>query len=369
MGFRGLFSENKRRSMEVINDFLKRQVDEHKTPSVQYAFFDAGSTIYTFHDGLADIKAGKIADASTTYNLFSVTKTVTALAVLQLVQAGKVQLDAPVVKYLPGFPYPDDISIQQLLDHSSGIPNPLPLRWTHLLNEHDGFDRDNFFKQVFEKNNHLEFRPGSKFSYSNLGYVLLGQLIEKVSHKKYETYLQENIFDKTGTSQAELGFIIDPSFHAKGYQKYRSLVNAMLGFLINKKKMMGPREAGWKPFNLFYINGISYGGMIGSVSGLVKYGQALLKKDAGLLNEVYKKLLFTETIINNKPTGMSLSWYSGKFDGHDYFAHAGGGGGYYVELRLYPALEKGSVIRFNRTGLNDKRILDKADGYFINGLF
>jgi CubicO group peptidase (beta-lactamase class C family) len=355
--------------MENINDFLKRQVDDHKTPSVQYAFFDADSTIYTFHHGLSDIKAGKMADEATSYNLFSVTKTVTALAVLQLAQAGKVQLDAPVAKYLPGFPYPDNITIQQLLNHSSGIPNPLPLRWTHLINDHDGFDRDIFFKWIFEKNNHLKFLPGAKFSYSNLGYVLLGQLIEKVSHKKYEKYLEENIFNKTGTSSAELGFIIDPALHAKGYQKYWSAVNAMLGFLINKKKMMGPREGIWKPFNLFYINGISYGGMTGTATGLVKYGQVLLKKDNTQLNEVYKKLLFTESIINNQPTGMSLSWYTGNFKGHPYFAHAGGGGGYYVELRLYRELEKGSVILFNRTGLKDERILDKADGYFINGLF
>jgi CubicO group peptidase (beta-lactamase class C family) len=351
--------------MESIDDYLVQQVHEYKTPSVQYIFFDEGSRLCTIQHGLADIQTGRPVDDTTTYNLFSVTKTFTALAVLQLAQAGKVQLDFPVAKYLPGFPYSNDITIQQLLNHSSGISNPLPLRWIHSLNEHDGFERDNFFKWIFEKYNRLKFIPGSKFAYSNLGYVLLGQLIEKVSHRSYEKYLQENIFNKIQASPSELGFSIDPALHAKGYQKYWSTVNAMLGLLLNKKKLMGPREKLWKPFNFFYVNGISYGGMTGTASGLVKYGQALLKRDETLLSEFYKKILFTETLINNHPTGMSLSWYTGKFQGHHYFAHAGGGGGYYLELRLYPELRNGSVVLFNRTGMKDERILDKMDKYLI----
>jgi len=62
---------------------------------------------------------------------------------------------------------------------------------------------------------------------------------------------------------------------------------------------------------------------------------------------------------------MAFSWYTGTFKGHPYLTHAGGGGGYYVELRLYPILGVGSVIFFNRTGMKDERILDKVDDFFI----
>ena len=113
--------------MKNINSFLKQQVDNNITPSAQYVFFDSESIIHEFSYGLGDIKANKIVDDTTTYNLFSVTKTFTALAVLQLAQSGKISLNDTISNYLPGLPFTPGISIEQLLNHSSGITNPLPL--------------------------------------------------------------------------------------------------------------------------------------------------------------------------------------------------------------------------------------------------
>ena len=80
-----------------------------------------------------------------------------------------------------------------------------------------------------------------------------------------------------------------------------------------------------------------------------------------------KKLLFTENFTRgNKATGMCISWFTGKLGSRQYFAHAGGGGGYYCEIRLYPDLDVGSVIMFNRTGMKDERFLDTVDKYFID---
>jgi hypothetical protein len=88
----------------------------------------------------------------------------------------------------------------------------------------------------------------------------------------------------------------------------------------------------------------------------------LLKPNDLLLSEDSKKKLFTENYtIDGKPTGMCLSWFSGQLHGNRYYAHAGGGGGFYCEIRIYPDKELGSVIFFNRTGMSDERFLDKAD--------
>lgn len=353
--------------MKDINVFLKQEVDRAKTPSVHYAFFDTNSTIHQFSYGLRNIKTNAEINNSTTYNLFSVTKTFTALAVLQLAETGKLHLKDRVSEYLPGFAYSNEITIEQLLNHTSGIPNPLPLRWTHLSTEHNDFNRNSFFKDIFEKNNKLKFTPGSKFAYSNLGYVLLGQLIEQVSGKTYEAYIEKNIFENCGSGSNELSFTIEPAVHATGYQKRMTFINVLLGFMIDKKKFMGAAEGKWKPFNNFYVDGISYGGMIGSASGLIKYAQSLLKRDSLLLNDAYKELLFTEGLANGKPTGMSFSWFTGNLRGNTYYAHAGGGGGYYVELRVYPGLGLGSVILFNRSGMKDERILDITDASFVPG--
>jgi D-alanyl-D-alanine carboxypeptidase len=352
-------------NMKNINEFLKEQVDNQQTPSIQYAFFDTTSIIYQLSYGLRNIKTGEKADASTNYHLYSVTKTFTALAVLQLAQEGKMEPGKPVSCYLPEFPYPDSITVEQLLSHTSGIPNPLPLKWIHLAEENPGFDRDKFFTEVFKNHPKLDFEPGTNFKYSNLGYVFLGQLVEKVSGQSFEDYVNENVFVRSGVDPSGLSFKLEPSIHAVGYHKWWSFSNAVFGFLFDKDKYMNKREGRWKPFNYFYNNGTSYGGMFGSATGLIRYAQTLMADNSRLLNNQYKKILFTETKIQNKPTGMSHSWYTGSLKGNKYFAHAGGGGGYYVELRLYPELGAGSVIMYNRSGMTDKRILDKADSFFI----
>lgn len=357
---------NKSYNMNNINRFLKDQVDHHQTPSIQYAFFDTGKVIYELHYGFKNLKSKEPVEASTHFHLFSITKTFTALAVLQLVEAGKIVLNKPASAYLPGFPYPNTITVEQLLSHTAGIPNPLPLKWIHLAEEHPGFKRDPFFAEVFKAHPKLDFEPGTKFKYSNLGYVLLGQLVEAVSGQPFEDYVKEHIVEQGGIDPSSLCFHLNPSSHAVGYHKWWSLSNALFGFLIDKAKFMGGREGKWKPFNLFYNNGTAYGGLFGSASGLIQYAQNLLKPNSVLLNDQYKEILLTERAVRNKPTGMSLSWFTGNLKGNKYFAHAGGGGGYYCELRVYPELGVGSVLLYNRSGMRDERILDRADHFFIS---
>lgn len=149
--------------MKSIQDFLKHQVENNETPGIYYALFDTSAIICKEKYGFANVKSKTPVNDLTTYNLFSVTKTFTALAVLQLAQTGIIQLDAPVSDYLPEMPYQAKITVRQLLNHSAGIPNPLPLRWIHLSSEHDKFKRDNFFNEVFKSHQKLDTKPGTKF--------------------------------------------------------------------------------------------------------------------------------------------------------------------------------------------------------------
>lgn len=354
--------------MNEVDTILSNQVKKGKTPSVQYCIFNKDSTIHRYQLGFSDIKNKKKVTENTTYNTYSVTKTFTALAVLQLAAEKKLDVEQPVLKYLPEFPYPPEITIRQLLTHSAGIPNPIPLRWIHLANEHNSFDRNDFFSQIFWKYNKTKSKPNEKFVYSNLGYVLLGQLIEEISGLRYENYIRENILNPLKIQTKELEFtIINDNEHAKGYHKKLSFTYAILGFLMDKSKYVNKSEGKWKSFKDNYVNGASYGGLIGTSNAFVKYIQELLKPNSRLLSDAYKKMLFSENYTtNNKATGMCLSWFSGHLQGKQYFAHAGGGGGYYCEIRIYPEIGIGSVIMFNRTGMSDERFLDKLDKYFIN---
>jgi CubicO group peptidase (beta-lactamase class C family) len=363
-----LMINNNSSDMRSINAYLKQQVDRHKTPSIQYAFYDTDRILFEQQFGVKDLLQGEPVADTTTYHLFSVTKTLTAVAVLQLAQRGKLALSNPVSEYLPGFPYDKKITVAQLLGHMSGIPNPMPLKWIHLTSEHGAFNPNDFFKRVFNENNELDFAPGTKFRYSNLGYVLLGQLIESVSGLSYDDYVAQYLIQASGINNSDLSFDIDPTTAAVGYHKWFTPTNAALGFLIDKPKFMDTRVGRWKPFKPFYNNGAAYGGLFGSRRGLIKYAQALLKQHSPLLSDSFKEILFTEGTINGKGTGMSYSWFTGVLKGHRYLAHAGGGGGYYVELRLYPDLGVGSVILCNRSGMTDERMLEKTDRFFLTEL-
>jgi len=353
--------------MKEIETELRKQVDEHYTPSIQYAFFDQAHVRHRYSFGMADVRNAIPVDALTTYHGFSTTKTFTALAILQLAEQGLLDIHDPVIKYIPEFLYAPTTTIRHLLTHTAGIPNPVPLSWIHPLSERETFDSDHFFNAIMAKNKKAKSAPNEKFAYSNLGYILLGQVIARVTGLSYEDYITTHIISRLGLGPDQLGFeIYNSRRNATGYHKQKSFSNMILGLFLDKAKFMGEAEDGWKPFKDYYINGAPYGGLIGTADAYVKYVQELLKQDCSLINSSLKKRMFEENHPNNgKATGMCLSWYTGMLKGHRYCHHAGGGGGYYCEIRIYPEQGVGSVVMFNRTGMTDERFLDKIDQYLI----
>jgi len=354
--------------INAVDTFLKSYVENNKAPSVQYIIFNKDSVIHRFNHGFAKIESQIRTGNNTTYAGFSITKTFTTIAILQLAEKKKLNIDDEIQNYLTDIPYSPDITIHHLLTHTSGIPNPLPLKWVHLPKESQSFNRNSFFKQIFNENNKTKSNPNEKFVYSNLGYFILGQVIEEISGLSYENYIRENIIRPLNINKAELDFLInDENLNATGYQKKFSLMNLILGFMIDKSKYVDKTEGKWLSFKNMYVNGASYGGLIGTPNSFMRYIQELLKPDCILLSEEYKKMLFTENLTNsNKETGMCLSWFKGKLNSNTYYSHAGGGAGYYCEIRLYPELETGSVIMFNRTGVKRELFLDKLDKFYID---
>ena len=211
---------------------------------------------------------------------------------------------------------------------------------------HDTFDGHAYFKNIFAKHPVVRSATNQRFVYSNLGYVLLGWIIEHLTGHTYQDYITQHIITPLGLTPDDLGFRVqDHDHHARGYHKLWSASNLILGLMLDKQTYMGKPERGWKPFNSFYVNGEAYGGLIGTPLALVRYTQELLRPDCILLKEHFKQMMLTENhTAAGKPTGMCLSWFSGKLSGRTYYTHAGGGGGFYIEMRMYPAEGIGSVL-------------------------
>ena len=349
--------------------FLKNLVESGKTPGLQYLAVQDDEIIYQKNAGMAEFETGKPIEASTFFNACSVTKTLTSLGILQLAEAGKISLSDYASLYLDRLPFTREIKISQLLSHTSGIANPIPLRWAHLQSEEAEFNSDSFIRDVLQQHAKLKYLPGEKFSYSNLNYLPLGQIIEKVSGLPYRDYIREHIISKLDLAGIPMDFLVqDDTHYARGYQKRFTLINAVLGYFIDKKKFTTKSSnPAWIKFNKYYVSGRAYGGIIANAYSLTKFIRELFKPHSILLSDEWKKILLTkQKVLSGKEVDMTLGWFTGELNGLNYFAHAGAGGGYYCEMRMYPARNLATAIMFNRSGIGDERFLDKPDRFIIS---
>ena len=336
-----------------------------EAPAYHYIMFDLDSTLAELYSGFQNIEENLPSTQQTSFRAFSITKTFTSVAIMQLVEKGALRLDDPVDKYLPDYRFSEAVSIQQLLSHQSGLANPIPLKWTHLREDHANHNFKGFADSVIMSNLKLKRPPGSKFSYSNLNYLILGRLIEEISGLSYENYVSKHILLPLKIED-QTGFKHPDTNQARGYNKNNLFQRLLLGALLDKKKVTYPANKDWIGFHPFYLNGSSYGGLFTTAEGLMNFGRSLLSDKRMILESGSISEMFSDQVTNTgNSTGMGLGWFNGKLHDMNYFCHAGGGGGYYAELRLYPGLGVGSIVMLNSSGMKDYRLLDKLDAPYI----
>ncbi len=335
-------------------------------PGIQYIIVNKERVVFEHCTGLADLKNGIPLTPNHTMAAFSMTKTVTAIAILQLVEKGLIGLDDIVASHVR-HPYGQEITIRQLLSHTSGAPNPIPLKWVHLSKDHQEFSEDRALDAVLKNNPKADHAPGKKYRYSNIGYWLLGKIVENVTQQSFTTYVVKNIFEPLSLKPDEISFeITAPKNHAKGYLAKFSFMNLLKGF-VTDEEVWGEYEGRWLRIKDVYVNGPSFGGALGSARAFGRILQDLLSDDSMLLGEPGKQLFFTQQKNSaGKAIEMTLGWHIGELDGIEYFYKEGGGAGFHCEMRIYPSVGLGSVIMANRTSLNTRKILRKIDNHFVN---
>ena len=346
----------------ALNQYLRSEV-----PGLQYIAATAGQVLFEYAGGWADIHGHKAMALDTTLMAYSMTKTFTAVAILQLAELRKLSLDDVIDRHLPHAAYHGHgITLRQLLNHTSGVPNPIPLRWVHLAAEDASFNEAEALAAVVRENPDLAFEPGRKFAYSNIGYWLLGKVVEQVTGQSYPAYVRENILQPLGLSPAEMGFVIpDASRHANGYLKKYSVMNVVKGFVIDRK-FLGGYEGHWLRLNSHYLNGPAFGGLIGTARGFSRFLQDQLRGESVLFGLETKRVLETrQTDGAGQPIPMTPGWHVGETHGVAYFFKEGGGGGFHCEMRIYPAKGVASVVMVNSTGFNSTNFLNRIDRTFL----
>ncbi len=356
---------------EPTKENLKQYLDSYtnsNVPGLQYMVVDANGTLFEYSGGWADIQGQRLMQADTTLMVYSMTKTFTAVAILQLVEEGKINLDDEMDVYLPYTPYQGKhITVRQLLSHTAGLPNPIPLRWIHLTDEDAGFDSDAALAQVLRDNPELKSEPGEAFAYSNIGYWLLGEIVENVSGQPYREYVRKNIIAPLQIPQTEMDFVIpNPDSHAKGYLAHFSFTNLVKG-LVTDSKFWGEYEGNWLALKSNYLNSSATGGLLGTPHGFSLFLQDQLREESVLLKPETKNLLISQqTDMAGNPIPMTLGWHIGETDGILYYFKEGGGGGFHSEMRVYPSLNIATLVMVNSTDFSSNKFLNNVDSVFLN---
>jgi CubicO group peptidase (beta-lactamase class C family) len=162
------------------------------------------------------VKAYGRADASTIYPVASITKQFTAAAVLQLVEAGHLSLDDPILRFFPAAPAPwAQITVHHLLNHTSGLPD-LDAAALASLDAIRGNTVEEVVALIEKRSAEPTFAPGSSFAYANASYYLLGAIIEQISGLTYGQYLRQHLFDPLGLGSTEFDLAYPPGM-AQGY--------------------------------------------------------------------------------------------------------------------------------------------------------
>jgi CubicO group peptidase (beta-lactamase class C family) len=260
--------------------------------------------------------------ANTIYCIASVGKLFTAVAIGQLVEQGKLSFDAPIGKYISGFPsnVADNVTIGELLDMTGGFGNVAPVSSNKPITLADQM------KLIYGEK--LVSRPGVTFNYSNDGYIALGAIIQQVSGEPYATYIQQHIFTPTGMNNTSIAAY-----------KPEDVANMAHGYTDQD-------EAGkWTDVSDTYEIGNPSGGAYSTAGDLLKFAQALTNHK--LLSAATTNTILIPRVNTPQSGGPSVDAYTYGFayqkeNGVAFVGHNGGTPGYEDQLDIYP--DKGYVV-------------------------
>lgn len=329
----------------------------------QYLVVRGGRPEVEVCHGLADSVLLRPVTQDTTFNAYSITKTMTAAAVLALAECGRLDLDAPIGTAAGVLGLEAYGSVRDTLLHRAGFRNPNPLRWIHPAEQHERFDEAGFVRTQTDALRGSRRRL-ARSGYSNVGYLLLGRAIERAWNGSFVKAVRALVIDPLKARDDErLSFVIDPpDRHARGHLRRFGLLDAMLWLLVDRSTITDGGDSRWVRLRLHQVNGSAYGGLMSNARGLARFGQAVLGSVPGLPPAVRRQLL---AVVPGPGPLRSLGWFSGRVGRHPWFAHAGGGLAAYSELRVYPEAGAVSVLMTNGPGFSDARCLDELDALWL----
>ncbi len=301
---------------------------EHRVPGVTLAVALHDSLVWEAAFGLADVENDVALSPQSVFRIASISKPIAAIAVMQLVEQGKVSLDDDIRTYVPAFPkkrWP--VTLRHILTHTSGIRHYRPGEF--LIKDH--FDTLEQAIAIFREDS-LKFQPGTQFSYSSYAFNLLAGVVEKAAGMSFEQYLQK--------------FVWEPAHMRRTFFEHQLVIVPLRSrhYIVREGELFNA------PFVDLSIKWAG-GGMISSAGDLIRLHIAL---DKGLLlSAETRRLMQTPYKLSNGETiSKGLAWsISRDSDGHTIVSHSGGATGGTTFLGRIPETGFALAILTNLQGV------------------
>lgn len=332
-------SQVSKRQAGAVNALIKAWMRTESIPAASIAVAANGKIIYNRAFGLSDVENNLPAHTKSVFRLASVSKPITAVAVMQLVEQGKIDLDAPAEQYLPTFPKKQwSFTVRQLLGHQSGVRHYLGLEEEYRIGSRRYKDLNEAIT-IFSSDS-LRHKPGERYSYTTFGYSLLGVVIETVSGMSYEEYIRTNICAPAGmisTYMDRSTDIIPNRTRVYALDSLRRLRNAVA--IDPNYKFPG-------------------GGIVSTAEDMVRFASAVMSGTL-IRPETFAMMTTMGTLADGTTTGYGLGWSLGTATAPNAVLHKGMQQGTTTVLLLLPEKKCAAVVLSNLQQTN--RIIETAE--------
>lgn len=321
--------------VKQLSALIDQQVKDKNLPALSIALVDDQKLVWSAGFGFRDAKKTQPATADTVYRVGSVSKLFTDVAVMRLVEQGKIDLDAPVSKYLPSFapknPFDDTaVTLRHLMAHRSGLIRESPV--------------GNYFdptgptleKTVGSVNGlPLVYPPGKRIKYSNAAIATVGYVLEKTQGERFEAYLKKDVLDRLGMTAS--------AFEATPAVK-KQLAEAVMWTHHGREFPAPTFELGMAPA----------GSMYSTVGDLGRFMSCLFADGKGVLKPETVAAMFTPQFADaGAKSGFGIGFMVGDLDGRKRIGHGGAVYGFATELALLPKEKLGVIVTCSRDVANE----------------
>ena len=323
-------------------DSLLRSVYKDEYPGASIIIYQDGKTVFQKSYGVASMQSGQPLTDSSNFNICSLTKQFTALAILQLEENRKLSLDDHISRFFPGMnkKLADVVTVKELLTHSSGIIDHYD--YTNTTGMEHAHNKD-----VFEAIKNIDstyFTPGAKFRYSNTAYCLLALIIEKISGISYNAYMKENVFEPAGMK------------HTIIWNEDAVIKNEVTGYEWDSTTHVF-KQSGAAEHIFFSTEGD--GGVYTSINDYMHWFKTLQSGKVFSKNIVGKARNLQFTINKEKRSGYGFGWFIDEKAATVKVYHSGSNGGFRTYSFTIPSKNYAVVIFSNRDDIDLEMLVRK----------